>query len=178
MVDRYKKQAGMNSTSVMAELTNVTSEPASTLLTEDEPERVLHLDLYYYKLSADLFIAIDPIITFGGLLGNILIMMVMQRQALRPTSFALYMTALAVSDTLVLVLDFINNWFKMELDIYLLGMSDGFCKFHRFFFNVCYNRRACKSVCWRRYFCQLNAGITPSIPLPNHINIFPLPGKS
>ena len=102
----------------------------------------LDLAEYYYKLSEDLFIVFDPIIVMTGLVGAALIIAVMQRPALRVSSVSIYMTALAVSDILVLLLDFINNWLKMEAKVYLLGSSHGFCKFHRFFFNVVYTYSA------------------------------------
>lgn len=112
------------------------SEAAAATCPEVSPE--FDLASYYYKLSADLFIFFDPIIVIMGLVGAGLMICVMQRKALRTSSVSVYMTALAVSDALVLVLDFINNWLSMEVGYYVLSSSNGFCKFHRFFFNVAY----------------------------------------
>ncbi|ELU17068.1 hypothetical protein CAPTEDRAFT_200779 [Capitella teleta] len=92
----------------------------------------------YYKIAEDLFIAVSPIILIVGLVGNILTLVVMNRPSHRSSSVSIYLSTLAISDSLVLILDFINNWFKMHLDIKLLVMDESFCKFHRYFFDVVY----------------------------------------
>ena len=66
----------------------------------------------------------------------------MLRPAQRGSSVSVFMSALAVADTLVLVLDFLNNWLKMVPKVYLLGSSVGFCKFHRWIFDVVYTYAA------------------------------------
>ncbi|ELU14421.1 hypothetical protein CAPTEDRAFT_207119 [Capitella teleta] len=90
----------------------------------------------YYKIAEDLFIAVSPIILIVGLVGNILTLVVMNRPSHRSSSVSIYLSTLAISDSLVLILDFINNWFKMNLDIKLLEMDETFCKFHRCFFDA------------------------------------------
>ncbi len=94
-------------------------------------------DLYYYQLAEDVFIAIDPILTIVGVLANTLAFLVVQRKRINTSPVAVFMSALAVTDSLVLILDFLNNWLKMKPKIYLLG-DPAFCLLHRFLFNVCY----------------------------------------
>ena len=60
-----------------------------------------------------------------------------QRKSQRRSPVAVFMSALAVADSLVLILDFVNNWLKYGPRIYLLG-DEAFCRFHRYFFNVAY----------------------------------------
>ena len=45
----------------------------------------------------------------------------LQKPTLRSSPISLIMASLAVFDSLVLILDFINNWFKTQLKIALLG---------------------------------------------------------
>ncbi len=61
----------------------------------------------------------------------------MQRKSLRSSPVAVYMSALALVDSVVLILDFINNWLKMKYKVFLLN-NYTFCIFHRFFFNLCF----------------------------------------
>jgi hypothetical protein len=83
-----------------------------------------------------------PVVTIVGLVGNILMLIIMQKPSQRRSPIAVYMSALAVADSLVLILDFLNNWFKLQLEITFLSHSVGFCRFYRFFFNVCYTYAA------------------------------------
>ena len=104
---------------------NMTTAMSATNNTEQEDP-----DAYLYKLGTDLFIVIDILLVGGGCLGNILVFIVSTRKGLQSSSVSVFLAALAIADTLVLVLDFINNWLTLELDIYLLG-SPVFCLFHR-----------------------------------------------
>ncbi|ELT93604.1 hypothetical protein CAPTEDRAFT_211298 [Capitella teleta] len=125
---------GINETMTRIDVTELPQDDQ----TEGQTEKEFDLEAYYYKLSEDLFVFFDPIIVLVGLVGAALIIAVTQRRALSSSSVSVYMTALAVSDAMVLILDFLNNWLKMEIDYYILGSTNGFCKFHRFFFNVAY----------------------------------------
>ena len=118
-------------------LENSTMGSNMTTTTEAPPDP----DAHYYQLAEDVFVVIDPILTTVGIIGNILTFLVMQQKSLKKSPVAVYMSALAIVDSLVLFLDFINNWLKMKPKIYLLGYS-GFCQFHRYFFNVCYTYAA------------------------------------
>ena len=53
----------------------------------------------------------------GGLIGHVLTFLVMQRKALRTSSVAIFMSALAVADSLVLILNCLNNWFEYALKV-------------------------------------------------------------
>ena len=99
-----------------------------------EPEQA---DLHYYKLANDVYIIADIIILIVGLLGNLATLLVMQRKGINKTPVSVYMSALAVTDTLVLILDFLNNWLSLTLNIGLLS-NHHFCLFHRYVFTVCY----------------------------------------
>lgn len=89
-----------------------------------------------------IFVVSNPIITIVSVVCNALTLMIMSQRSLRRTSVAVYLSALAASDSLVLILDIFNNWFRTVLKIYLLGISGPFCKFHRFFFRVAYTYSA------------------------------------
>ena len=81
---------------------------------------------------------LSPVIIAIGIVANTLTLIVMNRQSLRNSPVSVYMSALAVTDTLVLIMDVLNNWFLETLKLNLLALSLVFCRFHRFFFNVCY----------------------------------------
>lgn len=52
------------------------------------------------------------------------------------------MIALSCADSLVLVLDFLNNWIELVFDTNLLDEMEWFCKVHRFLFDVVYTYSA------------------------------------
>ena len=87
-------------------------------------------------ISKWLFIIIIPFITIIGVIGNILIHLTMRKRG-KPTSVSVYMSALALADSTVLILDFLNNWIKEALRVDLLK-NKGFCIFHRYFFSLAY----------------------------------------
>ena len=97
---------------------------------ESQPEHKLE------KISKWLFIIVIPFITIIGVIGNILIHFTMRKRG-KPTSVSVYMSALALADSTVLILDFLNNWMEDALGVDLLK-NKGFCIFHRYFFNVAY----------------------------------------
>lgn len=83
-----------------------------------------------------------PLLSAFGLVGNVLMFLIMQRGQQRRSPVSVYMSALAVTDCLVLIFDFLNNWFKVQLKLYVLRHSTEFCRFYRFIFNVCYTYSA------------------------------------
>ena len=85
---------------------------------------------------------VDSVISFGGIIGNILMFCVVMRKSQRKVGMSVFMAALALTDTIVLLMDFINYGFKYEVKIYLMGMDLGFCVIHRFFYNVAYTYSA------------------------------------
>ena len=97
---------------------------------------------YIYWLAEIIFVSVFPVILIVGLTGNALSLAVMQTKELRRSPVSVFMSALAVADSLVLLLDFLNNWLKMVPNVFLLNSSVGFCKFHRWFFDVMYTYAA------------------------------------
>src|SRR6218665_3869966 len=108
---------------------------------------------YLQWLGNYIFTVSNPIITVVSVLANVLTLIVMSRRSLRRSTVAVHLSAMSISDSLVLVMDTLNNWFNTVININLLGLSDGFCKFHRFFFNVVYTYSAwiVTSVCIERF---------------------------
>ena len=100
-----------------------------------------------------IYVASSSIITILCVVGNLLTLVIMTRKSFRFTSVAVYLSALATSDILTMIMDDLNNWFRAVPKISLLWISDGFCKFHRFFFNVVYTYSAwiVTSVCIERF---------------------------
>jgi len=108
---------------------------------------------YLQWLGNYIFTVSNPIITVVSVLANVLTLIVMSRRSLRRSTVAVHLSAMSISDSLVLVMDTLNNWFNTVININLLGLSDGFCKFHRFFFNVVYTYSAwiVTSLCVERF---------------------------
>ena len=93
---------------------------------------------YLHVIADYLYDILIPIILILGVVGNLLTILIMTSKPFRSSSVAVYFSVLPISDSLVLILDFLNNWVGSVPKINLMGLSDGFCKFHRFFFNVVY----------------------------------------
>ena len=73
-----------------------------------------------------------PILLVLGTLGNAFSIIVLQRKALQATSSALYLTALAVVDTVVLYIGLLHYW-TLGLGAYdIRNLSGGVCKLHTF----------------------------------------------
>ena len=75
-------------------------------------------------------------ITIQGILTNFISILVLTRPTVSKTSVSWYLLMLAVTDTLVLVLDFVNNYFKEVLKIKTIGMNTTVCVLYRYAFNV------------------------------------------
>ena len=60
-----------------------------------------------------------PIITVVGVVGNSLSVAIMNRPGMRSSSVAVFVSALAVTDSITLILDFLNNWLPK-----VVGMGD------------------------------------------------------
>jgi hypothetical protein len=124
---------------------NVTSEPAASsegMVTMAPVDEAGEYAAYIYWLAETIFVSVFPVILLVGLTGNALSLAVMQTRELRKSPVSVFMSALAVADSLVLLLDFLNNWLKMVPNVFLLNASLGFCKFHRWFFDVVYTYAA------------------------------------
>ncbi len=63
--------------------------------------------------SRYLFLVLDPVVTAVGTAGNLVMLVALRRQSLRHNPVSAFMTGLAVADTMVLLLDFLNNWVYM-----------------------------------------------------------------
>ena len=93
---------------------------------------------YLYDLGTRLFIIIDVLLVGLGCVGNLITLIVSLRKNMRRSPVSIFIAALAVSDIFVLVLDFLNNWLALQLDVYLMA-SLPFCLFHRWYVETCYN---------------------------------------
>ena len=87
-------------------------------------------------ISKWLIMIMIPVIDITGVIGNILIHFTMRKRG-KPTSISVYMSALALADSTVLILDFLNNWIKEAMGVDLLK-NKGFCIFHRYSFSLAY----------------------------------------
>ena len=84
---------------------------------------------YYGDTRVTMWRVIPPIIITFGTVGNILTVIVMIRQKLkRLSSTAMYLMALAVSDTLVLFSGPLRNWIKNISDTDVRYLTDSGCK--------------------------------------------------
>lgn len=110
-----------------------TSTVSSSVAVEQNDDWTAHL---YYAVANYLYIIGNPLLTVVGSVTNLLTLVVMSRKSFRSTSVAVYLSAAAISDSLALILDFLNNWVPLVPRVNLLGISDAFCKFHRFFFGI------------------------------------------
>ncbi len=102
---------------------------------------------YLYVVSDRLFLVCIPILTLLGIVGNLLTIVATQRKRMRSSPISVYMTALACADTLVLVLDFLNNWVVIVSGVRLLSSSLGFCQTYNFLFTTLYTYAAWLVTC-------------------------------
>ncbi len=84
------------------------SSPRRSL--QSKPDAILIWSRY-------LFLILDPVVTTVGTAGNLVMLVALRRQSLRHNPVSAFMTGLAVADTLVLLLDFLNNWVYMVVSI-------------------------------------------------------------
>lgn len=106
---------------------NMTWNNSNVTTAGDEPEDP---DAYLWDLGTRLFVIVDMIIVLFGCTGNILTFLVSMRKQLRSSAVTVFIMALALFDTLVLVLDWMNNWLDLQLKIQPLENFE-FCVFHR-----------------------------------------------
>ena len=93
------------------------------------------MPLYVYHDSFQIYLVVTPIITFVGLICNCLMLVTMRSQSMRSTPLAVYMSALACADSVILILDFLNNWVYFVSDYRFNTISDGVCKAFIFVFG-------------------------------------------
>ena len=86
------------------------------------------------KVIEVLFVYVYPILVICGMLANVLIIVVITRPKNRKLSTFLNILVLATCDSLVLFLDFINNFFKSFLGIPTIGFNSVVCVLYRWAF--------------------------------------------
>ena len=72
-----------------------------------------------------------PIITVVGVVGNTLTMVIMNRPSLRSSSVSVYVSALAMVDSLVLIMDFLNNWLEDVVGVRFIELHVVGCSIYR-----------------------------------------------
>ncbi|XP_060586420.1 neuromedin-U receptor 2-like [Ruditapes philippinarum] len=85
-----------------------------------------------YRHAVRIWKTIPPIFLVLGTLGNLLTIVVLMRSKSRLSSTALYLSALAVSDLLVLWLGLLRQWIIYMFDIDVRHLSEAGCKIHIF----------------------------------------------
>ena len=85
-----------------------------------------------YRHAVRIWKTIPPIFLVLGTLGNLLTIVVLMRSKSRLSSTALYLSALAVSDLLVLWLGLLRQWLIYMFDIDVRHLSEAGCKIHIF----------------------------------------------
>ena len=110
--------------------TDSTDEPG-----QDDQQSEDDEDHPLYDISQKLFLVVIPLITVLGVVSNTFTFLVMRRPSLRKTPVAVYMSALSFSDSLVLLLDFINNWLHFVSGYHITSSSEIFCQFYNFVFQ-------------------------------------------
>ena len=83
---------------------------------------------YYGETMVMMWKVIPPIIISIGTIGNILTMIVLLRQIKRLSSTAMFLLALAVSDTVILWCGPFRNWFNEMWEIDIRTLHDVSCK--------------------------------------------------
>ena len=83
-----------------------------------------------------LFYYVYPILVITGIIANLLIVILITRPRNRRLATFMNILVLAVCDALVLILDFINNFFKGILGIPTIGFNSGVCVVYRWLFNT------------------------------------------
>ena len=96
----------------------------------------------YFEILIILATYFYPILIMGGIFCNVLSVIVLQSPSMRSISISVYLTTLAVTDSLVLLLDFINNYLKEVVGVYALAVSDFGCTLYRFSFDVVFTMSA------------------------------------
>ncbi len=102
---------------------------------------------HLYVVSDLLFLVSIPILTVVGILGNVLTIVTAQHKRLRESPISVYMTALACADSVVLILDFLNNWIFIVTGVHVISTSLEFCLAYRFLFTTLYTHAAWLVAC-------------------------------
>ena len=76
-----------------------------------------------------------PVWVLIGLFLNLLVVFLMQRPQVRRSPISVYLTALACSDSAVLLMDTLHNWLKAIFNINIRSISDIGCRLFRFCFS-------------------------------------------
>ena len=142
----------MNSTNETGQLMNVTSQLTTTVSQMNQTINTSLIETTekphpYLAISDALYVYLNPIIVIIGLINNMLTLVVMRRPGLKSSSASVYFSVLAISDSLVLLLDWMNNWIKRIFSIYIIGMSNGLCIAHRTLFSTSFTYSAWLVVC-------------------------------
>lgn len=85
-----------------------------------------------YKLGVGILLWMLPIIITIGTIGNILSFVVMLQREMRQTSTFFYLAALAVADTVVLVMSALKTWIRLFSGFEMLHISNLSCKVFMF----------------------------------------------
>ncbi|CAC5420403.1 unnamed protein product [Mytilus coruscus] len=105
-------------------LTNGSVGCMSDSLYEDYTTYDEHIaGIYLWKIVA-------PIMIVLGNLGSILCIIVLNRKSIRQYTISVFLTAMAVSDTLALNTGLLRNWILYTFDIDIRLSSDILCRFH------------------------------------------------
>ena len=83
-----------------------------------------------WEAAEKIWKVVPPILLILGTLGNVLTIVVLMRGKTRRSSTAIYLTALACSDLLVLYTGLLRQWIKYMYDIDVRHLSVAGCKIH------------------------------------------------
>jgi hypothetical protein len=89
-----------------------------------------YMDFTDYKSAVWIWTLTPPVVLFLGTLGNILSIVVWNCKKMRGSSTACYLTALAVSDLVVLYTGLAKHWIFYVFGIYIHELSEVGCKLH------------------------------------------------
>ncbi|CAH1796313.1 unnamed protein product [Owenia fusiformis] len=99
---------------------------------EAEPRILTMEDHIEYKASEAIWKYVSPFLIFGGLIGNTLSIVVLMCSKMRQTTSSLYLSTLAVSDSLVLVLGLGRHWMRSVVGTDIREVEEWLCKAHLF----------------------------------------------
>ena len=85
----------------------------------------------WHGLSSTLWVYFAPFIFFIGIIGNILILIIINRKKFRGTSTSVYLCCMAVADLLVLIVGMIPEWLSAAHDIVFKEISPVTCKIEK-----------------------------------------------
>lgn len=99
-------------------------------------------------------------VIFVGFIGNLLTLVIMSRKSLRQSSVAVYLSALAIADSLVLIEILLNGWLFAVAGFSIRLISHTTCKMHYLVFQASYTLCA-----WLHLFVAGERFIVVSFPL-------------